>query len=255
MIVLIIVLFLAILILFTSYNRNSHRYKQKGLFSNWPIPTISLDQFDPIFQTNEYGPTLDTTVHFIGRGDLNVPGGTSDSEAWVLSVLAKKANTIFEFGTCTGKTAYLFAKNSTENSHVITLTLSPNQITDYKNDLSDNMKSTKEAKKESVFVKFLYSGTPEEKKITQVFCDSKHFNESSYAGKMDLIFVDGSHAFSYVMSDSEKAFKMVAPNGIIIWHDYRGPIVTRDVFKALNDIAKNRKLVHLKGTSLVVFKA
>ncbi len=144
MIVLIIILLLAILLLLTNYNRNSHRYKQKGIFSNWPIPTISLDQLDSVFQTNEYGPTLDTTVHFIGRGDLNVPGGTSDSEAWVLSVLAKKANTIFEFGTCTGKTAYLMAKNSTGNSRVITLTLSPDQITDYKNDSSDNMKSTKE---------------------------------------------------------------------------------------------------------------
>ncbi len=63
---------------------------------------------------------------------------------------------------------------------------------------------------------------PEEEKITQLFCDSKHFDEKPYTGKMDLIFIDGSHAFSYVMSDSEKAFKMIAPNSIILWHDYRG---------------------------------
>jgi hypothetical protein len=255
MIILIVVLLLIILIFLINSNKNSHRYKQKGLFSKWPIPRISLEQLDPIFHTNEYGPTLDTAVHFIGRGNLNVPGGTSDSEAWILSVLAKKANNIFEFGTCTGKTAYLFAKNSPENSHVITLTLSPDQVAEYEKDSSDNNKSTKEAKRESVFVKFLYSGMPEEKKITQLFCDSKHFDEKPYAGKVDLIFIDGSHALSYIISDSEKAFKMIAPNGIILWHDYRGPIITVDVFKALNDIAKKKKLVHIKDTSLVAFKA
>ena len=70
---------------------------------------------------------------------------------------------------------------------------------------------------------------------------------------MDLIFIDGSHAYSYVMSDSEKAFRMLAPNGIILWHDYRGPRETRDVFKALNEIAKVKPLVHLKETSLVAY--
>jgi hypothetical protein len=71
---------------------------------------------------------------------------------------------------------------------------------------------------------------------------------------MDLIFVDGSHAYSYVLSDSDKAFKMLAPNGLILWHDYRGPQDTVDVYKALNRIAQDKKLTHIEGTSLVSYR-
>ena len=108
---------------------------------------------------------------------------------------------------------------------------------------------------ESAFINFLYSGTPEEKKITQLFGDSKHFDEKTFAHQMNLIFVDGSHAYSYVLSDSEKAFNMVAPNGITLWHDYRGTQDTADVFKAMNLLSKNKKLVRLKDTSLIAYRA
>lgn len=37
----------------------------------------------------------------------------------------------------------------------------------------------------------------------------------------DLIFVDGSHRFQAVVEDSRLALELVAPGGIIIWHDYR----------------------------------
>jgi predicted O-methyltransferase YrrM len=169
--------------------------------------------------------------------------------------LAKKSKGIFEFGTCTGKTSYLFAKNSPEDATVVTLTLGPDQLKDYVSESADSQRSTKHAMQESSFTKFLYTGTPEEAKIKQVFCDSKHFDESPYHGKMDLIFVDGSHAKSYVISDSEKAFRMIRPGGLILWHDYRGRWETQDVFRVLNEIAKNKKLVHIQDTSLVAFRA
>jgi hypothetical protein len=71
---------------------------------------------------------------------------------------------------------------------------------------------------------------------------------------MDLIFIDGSHAYSYVISDSEKALKMIAPNGLILWHDYRGPRETRDVFKALNQLSKKIPIKHIRETSLAVYR-
>ena len=240
--------------LFAKYNRYRSLWKQRGSFMKWPVRQIPLDKVDKIFEINEFGPTIETEVDFIGRGHLLVPGGTSDTEAWVLSVLSKRANTIFEFGTCTGKTAYLMAKNSAENAKVITLTLSPEQLAQYEKGSSDNNKSTKDALSESAFTNFLYSGTPAEKKITQVFGDSKYFDEKPYARKMDLIFVDGSHALSYVYSDSEKAFNMVSPGGLILWHDYRGPYDTLDVYHGLNKLSKEKPLYHIEGTSLVMFR-
>lgn len=241
--------------LLRKYLKYKSRTKQEGLFGKWPIRQVSVDQLSPEFETNQFGPTLKSEVYFIGRGTLNVPGGTSDTEAWILSVFAKKAKNIFEIGTCTGKTTYLFARNSPPDSIVTTITLSPEQLNEYKKGQSDNEKSSEDAVSESAFDNFLYSGTLAENKVVQLFGDSKELDVSPYLGKMDLIFVDGSHAYSYVLNDSEKAFSMIAPSGIILWHDYRGPFDTVDVFKALNKLSEERSLVHIQGTSLVAYKA
>ncbi len=228
------------------------KVKQRGFIKNWPIQLVPVDKWDTLFATTELGPSLSTQVIFIGS--LNVSGGTSDMEAWIISVLSKNASNIFEFGTCTGKTTYLMAANSKEESKITTLTLSPEQIDNYDRGINDDEQSIKDALSESVFTKFVYSSTPEEKKITQLYGDSKSFDETPYKRKMDLIFIDGSHAYSYVQSDTKKAFEMLGPNGIILWHDYRGPRQTKDVFKALNELSKSRKLVHIKDTCLVAFK-
>jgi len=37
----------------------------------------------------------------------------------------------------------------------------------------------------------------------------------------DLIFVDGSHEFEHVVADSRLALELLAPGGILVWHDYR----------------------------------
>jgi hypothetical protein len=242
------------IIFFINYNYYRSQVKQRGSLRDWPIKSISLQEVDPIFHIDEFGPTRDTQVEFIGRGHLVVPGGTSDAEAWVLSVLAKKARNIFEFGTCTGKTSYLMALNSSPDTRVVTLTLPPDQVNNYTVDPVDSKRATQNALNESSFTRFLYTGTPAEKKITQLYGDSKHFDESSYEKKVDLIFVDGSHALSYVFSDSEKAFRMVSEGGLILWHDYRGPYTNKDVYKALNKLSKEKPLFHIEGTSFIVFR-
>ena len=84
------------------------RQRQRGLFRRWPIPRIAVEQLDPRFTPDELGATCAAQVTYVGRGTIRVPGGTSDTEAWTLAVLAKDARRLFEFGTCTGKTAYLW---------------------------------------------------------------------------------------------------------------------------------------------------
>ena len=37
----------------------------------------------------------------------------------------------------------------------------------------------------------------------------------------DLIFVDGSHRVEHVVEDSRLALELLAPSGIVVWHDYR----------------------------------
>lgn len=234
-----------------AYLRERSRRKMSGWLRPWPIPQVALEQFDPIFAPDELGTTRETEVRFISAGDRGTPGGTSDLETWVLSVLARRATMLFEFGTCTGRTAYLWACNAREDARVFTLTLPADGVGAYRAENGDEPSAREDALAESRFTRFLYAGTPEAAKITQLYGDSKEFDESPYLEGMDLIFVDGSHAASYCASDTAKALRMLRPGGIILWHDYRGPRATPGVFSTLNRAGRELTLVHLKGTSLV----
>ena len=228
--------------------------RQQGLSAPWRIPRKQPEELDPVFAPGPYGPTLDTEVHFVGGGGANVRGGTTDVEAWVLAVLAKRATTLFEFGTCTGKTTYLWARNSPPHARVTTLTLAPDEHGAYVAGADDDPRATGWALQESQFTRFLYTGTDVERKVTQLYGDSKAFDETPFVDSCDLIFVDGSHAYSYVVSDSRKALRMVRPGGIVLWHDYGGPAWAADVYRALNELSEKIPLLHIAGTKLVAYR-
>ncbi|HEY9518454.1 MAG TPA: class I SAM-dependent methyltransferase [Gemmatimonadales bacterium] len=229
------------------------RQRQRGLFRRWPIPRITLDQLDSRFRPDTLGPTLGTEVSFVGRGTLRVPGGTSDAEAWILAVVAKDARVMFEFGTCTGKTAYLWARNQPAGGTVTTLTLPPEQADQVEGVAAgDDPVAVAYAREESRFSRFLYSGTAAEARIVQLLGDSKQFDERPFAGRCDVVFVDGSHAYSYVVSDSAKALTMVRPGGLVLWHDYSPECP--GVFRALNELVQRLPLVHVEGTTLVAHR-
>jgi hypothetical protein len=226
----------------------------RGWPTEWPIPRISLPQLDPIFTPGPFGPTVDTEVRLIGRGSMDVPGGTSDAEAWILSVLALRATALFEFGTCTGKTSYLWARNAPPDARIVTLTLAPEQRDGVQVESGDDRRDLRFARHESAFTEFLYSGTDVAHKVEQHFGDSKQFDESPYVDFADVVFVDGSHAHSYVRSDSAKAMRIVKPGGLVLWHDYRGPSLTVGVYAALNELARTHALRHVDGSSLVAWR-
>lgn len=229
--------------------------KQRGLFGPWPIRKIALEELDPAFAVDELGPTTAAEVRFIGRGSISVPGGTSDAEAWILAVLARQARLAFEFGTCTGKTAYLWAANMPPDGRVVTLTLGPDMVAAYSRDRDDDPVDVRFALAESRFTRFRYTGTPVEERVTQVFGDSKAFDETPYESRCDLVFVDGSHAYSYVASDSRKALRMVRPGGLVLWHDYDGARRhDNGVFRRLNELSRELPLVHVAGTTLVAYR-
>jgi predicted O-methyltransferase YrrM len=228
--------------------------KQRNLFGEWPIPRATPEAVDPVFQPGPFGPTLDTEVAFIGRGPYLVDGGTSDAEAWMLAVLARRAKLMFEFGTCTGKTAYLWARNSPPDARVVTLTLAPENVASYRREATDDPSDVAFALKESTHTDFLYSRSSVVSKVEQLFGDSKTFDVSPWRGRCDLVFVDGSHAYSYVVSDSEKALELVAPGGLVLWHDYAGPRHAPGVYRALNELSARLPLARIEGTTLVAHR-
>lgn len=117
--------------------------KRRGLIRKWPIPSVPPSRIDPIFRETPLGPAAETEVCFIGGADtVTIPGGTSDTEAWVLAVLAKNARLMFEFGTCTGRTAYMWARNSPADARIVTLTLSPADLSAYRRVGEDTTSAT-----------------------------------------------------------------------------------------------------------------
>ncbi len=247
---------LGVVAVFLALRLKRERERRKEIQPNttWVIPAISLDVLDPVFAPGPYGASLETEVAFVGRGPIAVPGGTSDAEAWVLAVLAKQARTMFEFGTCTGKTSYLWARNAPSGARVVTLTLAPTQQADYTAASGDDTTDTKFALQESAFEQFLYTGTPYADAVTQLYGDSKQFDESPWLDWADLVFVDGSHAQSYVESDSAKAMRIVRPGGLVLWHDYAGPRHAPGVYTALNALSQRVPLQHVRGTTFVVWR-
>ena len=236
--------------------RFRRQYQAIKLRFRGPIRSVWASEFDPRFRETSIGPTIEAEATVIGAGSGSF-GSTSDTEASILGTLARGCTQVFEFGTATGRTTYILARNVEPGGRVTTLTLAPDDLENYHGDREDNARAMEKALTESQYGGFLYAGTAMENRVEQLYGDSKAFDETAWAGKCDLIFIDGAHAYSYIKSDSEKAFRMVRPGGVILWHDYRGPHVrpTRDVYRYLNEVHRNRPLTHLRGTSLIAWRA
>jgi len=74
--------------------------------------------------------------------------------------------------------------------------------------------------------------------------------------KFDLIFVDADHDFASVVNDTEVAFQVLAPQGVILWHDYRQDAYFHGmcgVPEALNEFAKHRAIYAIRGTMLAIY--
>ena len=207
---------------FCILNRWSVKYRGKSLIGSYRIPTVQLPEVDPVFTPDALGTPRSTEVRMIGG---TATGGTSALEGWILAVLAKTAKRMFEFGTCTGKTTYAWAMNSRDEAQITTITLSAEDHALYQSGHGDAAQDHKHALAESSFDRFYYSGAGVEHKVEQLYGDSKQLDDSSRREAYDLIFVDGSHAYSYVTSDTEKAISMLAPGGLVLWHDYGDPRV------------------------------
>jgi len=165
-----------------------------------------------------------------------------EQHALVRIVKAYAPATIFEIGTYRGRTTKLLAACS-PLSVVHTLDLSP----------SDMLDGGCFPRRDAALIGAQFSTDEHMRsRITQHFGDSRQFDFGPFYRKVDLVFVDASHAYEAVVSDSRQAFQMVRRGGIIVWDDYH-PLHGPGVMRALAEVAKElTPLVWLKGTRLAV---
>ncbi len=134
----------------------------------------------------------------------------------------------FEIGTFDGRTTLNMAANTPDDAVIYTLDLPREQVENTKFSLDPFerfaiMKETSGTR---------YRGTKWERKIQQLYGDSATFDFTSYQGKIDFVFIDGSHTYEYVLSDSRNAITLLRDGkGAILWHDYPD---TSSVLRAIN---------------------
>jgi predicted O-methyltransferase YrrM len=249
-------IFLNLLIIYY-YNKK----KIKNLFFKQKITSVDIAEVNEIFlpskNTEFKFPKEDVVIkNFFINPSFEVVGMTSDYEAWILSCLAKSSKNIFEFGTCSGKTTALFALNSSPESKIYSITLDPAALSNLSlGNNQDGKAALNNVKKESIYNQFIFTNMSIKNKINLIFQDSSKLNVDKFENLMDLIFIDGGHNYSCVKNDSEKSFRMIKNEGYIFWHDYNvSKRSCRDVVKYIHEISKNKKIFHIKNTTLCYYK-
>lgn len=193
-------------------------------------------------------------VHIVGARKAN--GNVRLSE---LAVLAKAAaavpagSSIIEIGTFDGRTTLNLAVNSPADTKVFTLDLPPDVTTRFELEKGERQFVEKPTPGE----RYRGCGAPWSQgagRVTQLHGDSAAFDWSPFARTASLVFVDGSHSYEYAAGDSKTAFRLVAPGGMVIWHDYG---VWEGVTRALEGLeaARSLGLRKIRGTSLVFWRA
>lgn len=162
--------------------------------------------------------------------------------------------TIIEIGTFDGRTTLNLAVNAHPSCPIVTLDLpiTPSQ-TVFRLDAGEERYTKKPVVGDRYknCTGYLKTYT---NRIIQLLGDSATINWMPFHRKAGLIFIDGSHAYDYVIQDSHTAFQLILEGGVILWHDYG---VWEGVTKALEEIEDKYQLglKHVAGTSLVYLKA
>jgi Methyltransferase domain len=235
-------LYLPVTILGQALRRQSRRIRGVERGQKTRLPIVSWRDLLP-----------SKSIHIVqarkNAGDVNL------GELAVLASAAAATRSgaeIIEIGTFDGRTTLNFAMNAPAHLHIFTLDLPSNVPSKFELvpgerafiDKPESGRLFREAPPQWEFAG----------RIKLLLGDSATFDWSGHFGRAGLVFVDGSHAYDYVVADSKVAFRLVASKGMVFWHDYG---VWEGVTRALEQLEASRHLGlrHVRGTSLVVWRA
>lgn len=155
------------------------------------------------------------------------------------------ARKVLEIGTFDGGTTVNLAANIAEGGAVTTVDLPPDWDGRLQLDVRPELRNV--TSRSSVGAQL--RDTPEESRVTQVFGDSATLDWERLGGPFDLVFIDGCHAYEYVVSDTENALRHLREGGVVVWHDYG---MMDDVSRAVDEHASDVGVSMIRGTRLAV---
>jgi predicted O-methyltransferase YrrM len=179
-------------------------------------------------------------------------GNLTDFELECISRITKTMNpsAVFEIGTFNGRTTYHIASSAKE-AQIFTLDLPEAEL--YRTRLRIKTGEKVFIRKKRSGIQFI--GTGFEERISQIYSDSAAFDFKDYADKMDLVFIDGSHSYEYVLNDTRIALALLRNGkGVIMWHDYGW----NEVVQALNEFYTQDQrfaaMKNIRGTTFAYIK-
>jgi len=228
---------------------------RKGPLIAFEFASRSLELFKELVTTD---PLPATTLEKLGVGnghskqiwiDLEKPSPSMPpGELAVLCSLIRWKNpkTAIEIGTYKGFTTLHFSRNTSETCRIFTVDLPPEAAGKRASQSSDPHMIKESAISERAF--------GNESKITQILQDSTSIDWAKIVNQpVDFAFVDGSHLYEHVRKDTEAVLKVLAPGGILVWHDYLRVEIRRGVGQYLSELQKSGLPVYrLEGTTICV---
>ncbi len=189
------------------------------------------------------------------REPAKANGNIRLSELAVINLLAADCadgTDLFEIGTFDGRTTLNLALSAPPRCRVFSLDLPHETRTRFELAAGEDHMVDKGASGQRIEA-YRQSHARAVARIYQLYGDSARFDFGPYRRSCSLVFVDGSHHYDYVMSDSYRALEMVRPGGVILWHDYG---IWEGVTRALEDLERREKLrlKSIRGTSLVYWR-
>jgi len=138
---------------------------------------------------------------------LFLEGGSLPTDLFLLAQLAQReeVNTYFEIGTWRGESVMNVAP-FVQKAYTLNLT----------NEEMIRRGANPQYVAQSGMLLHNKSG-----QVEQLYGDSLSFDFTPWYQSCDLIFIDGDHHYSTVVSDSKNALKLRrSQNSVIVWHDY-----------------------------------
>ena len=183
-------------------------------------------------------------------------GGVSLYELFVICAVARhiKAQRIFEIGTYEGNTTLNLALNTEPGAAIFTLDL-PNALMAQQSDPEIvNQYSN------GVVVGRRFEGELVATKIKQLWGDSLVFDFGPFLNSMDLVFIDGNHAYRYVKSDTRNALRILSRRNqgraCIVWHDCHYDSEVKEVLEEVlhgryHRIAQTWLAIYISGSEVL----
>ena len=190
--------------------------------------------------------------------DDRVDGNVSDFELDVINRLVTfhDPGNLFEIGTFDGRTTLNLAAHSRPDARVYTLDLSPAGMerTALPLEVGIDCSST------NLCPGCGLPGLTSSRRLFSCSAISAVYDLRRFYGRIDFAFIDGSHAYDYVLQDLATAIRLMRESGIILWHDYvrEGPTAWPGVPRALGELYRDEPIFaglrQIAGTSIVLLQ-